>query len=71
MGGEATASGGAFSQNEEYDPVTNTWRSIQGMLTPRHGAAAGTIDNVVYVVGGGTVAGSSFSALNEAFQFGN
>ena len=38
------------------------------MLTPRHGAAAGTINGVVYVAGGGSAAGSSFTKLNEAFS---
>jgi hypothetical protein len=39
------------------------------MRTPRQGTAAGTVDDVIYVIGGGTKAGSSFSDLNEAFSF--
>ena len=26
-----------FRQNEEYDPASNTWRSLAPMITPRHG----------------------------------
>ena len=40
MGGEATAEGGTFPQNEEYDPATDTWRQLRQMMTPRHGTAA-------------------------------
>ena len=39
------------------------------MPTPRHGAAAGTINGVIYTAGGGTAKGTSFSAVNEAFSF--
>ena len=35
--------------------------------TPRHGAAYGTIDDVIYVAGGGPTAGSSFTNNVEAF----
>jgi hypothetical protein len=70
MGGEITSSGGSFPQNEEYNPTTNTWSTLTAMPTPRHGAAAATIDGVVYVAGGGTTGGSSFSAVHEAFSFG-
>jgi hypothetical protein len=69
MGGEVTGNGGTFPQNEEYDPVTDTWRSLTPMLTSRHGAVAGTIGDVVYVAGGGPVGGSSFTSTLEAFSF--
>ena len=70
MGGEITPDGGTFPQNEEYDPVTDTWRTLKPMLTPRHGAAAGTINGVVYVAGGGPIGGFALSDTNEAFSFG-
>jgi hypothetical protein len=67
MGGERTASGGTFPANEQYDAATNTWTQLTPMTTGRHGAAAGTIAGVVYVAGGGTTGGSSYSTANEAF----
>jgi hypothetical protein len=67
MGGERTTSGGTFPANEQYDPATNTWTQLTPMTTGRHGAAAGTIAGVVYVAGGGTTGGSSYSTVNEAF----
>jgi hypothetical protein len=70
MGGERTSTGGTFPQNEEYDPNTNSWRTLAPMPTSRHGAVGGTIKEIVYVAGGGPNAGS-FSAVNEAFSFGN
>ena len=70
IGGEpSTTPAGTFENNEEYNPATNTWRELTSMPTPRHGAAAGTIDGVIYTAGGGTVTGTSFSAANEAFSF--
>jgi N-acetylneuraminic acid mutarotase len=70
VGGEgaATASGVAAA-NEEYDAATDTWRTLTPMATPRHGAAAGTISGVVYVAGGGSTSGSSFTNVLEAFAF--
>jgi N-acetylneuraminic acid mutarotase len=67
MGGERAPDGNAFNANEEYNPVTNSWRILEPMPTGRHGAVAGTINGVVYVVAGGPQAGSSFSSVNEAF----
>ena len=64
----STSTGGTFPQNEEYDPVADTWRQLNPMPTPRHGTASGTIDGVVYVVGGGATAGSSFTNLKQAFS---
>src|SRR5207249_5659649 len=37
---------------EEYDPVTNTWRSRTPMPTPRNHATAGAVNGKVYVIGG-------------------
>jgi len=60
-------SGGTFAHNEECDPAPNSWRTLQPMLTTRHGAVAGPINGVAYVVGGGPNSGSSYRNLNEAF----
>jgi hypothetical protein len=69
MGGERTVTGETFIQNEEYDPVSNSWRVLEQMVTARHGTAAGTINGFVYVVGGGPTAGTSFTTVNEAFTY--
>ncbi len=65
MGGESPI----VSENEEYNPATNSWRILTPMVTPRHGAASATIYGSVYVVGGGIVAGSSFVDINEGFSY--
>ncbi len=67
MGGETTSTGGTFAANEEYDPQTNSWTKLTPMPTPRHGAVAGTINGVVYTVGGGATGGTSFTNVNEVF----
>ncbi len=52
------ASGGGSGDNtttanEEYDPVTNTWRSRAGMPTARGGLRAAAVDGKIYAIGGG------------------
>lgn len=71
MGGELNsgASSGVFKQNQEYDPVQNTWRSLTDLPTPRHGAAAATINGAIYLFGGGTSSGASYTNKLEAMRF--
>jgi N-acetylneuraminic acid mutarotase len=69
MGGEKTPNGGTFEQNEEYDPTTDSWRILEPMPTPRHGAVAGVLGGSLYVTGGGAQGGSSFTNVTEVFGF--
>lgn len=70
-GGELNGgnSSGVFNQNEEYDPNTNLWRPLTKVPTPKHGAAAATIDDTFYIMGGGITSGSSFTSSMEAMRF--
>lgn len=43
------------------------WTDGAGMTTPRHGLAAVTINDRIYVVGGGEEPGLSVSGVNEIF----
>jgi len=47
------------NHNDEYDPVTNTWRSRAEMPGPRNFAVASVVNGKCYVIGGG--AGEAFS----------
>lgn len=71
MGGEANPNSisGVFEQNEEYDPATNSWRSLTKIPTPKHGAATATIGNKVHIVGGGVQTGTSYTSSHEVLQF--
>lgn len=42
----------ALGTNEVYDPATNTWETRQAMPTARNHAAAGVVNNNIYVIGG-------------------
>lgn len=42
----------AYSTNEVYDPTTNTWETRSPMPTARNHAAAGMVNNKIYVIGG-------------------
>jgi N-acetylneuraminic acid mutarotase len=67
IGGEATSNALPSSQNDEYNPITQTWRSLPSRPTPVHGAAFGTIDNVIYMAAGGPFAGLSTTDSVQAF----
>lgn len=69
FGGEG-ASGtpeGTYRQNEEYDPSTDTWRSLAPMPTPRHGLYGATLDGRIFTPSGGPRAGGFFSDAHEVF----
>jgi N-acetylneuraminic acid mutarotase len=60
VGGEgnpAAGTGGVFPEAEAYDPVTDTWRSLPAMPTPRHGMQGAGIGDALYVPGGATAQG--------------
>ncbi|WP_250658213.1 kelch repeat-containing protein [Alkalimarinus coralli] len=56
-----------FRENEEYDPVFDTWTALPITPYPRHGAAFSTINNALYINGGGEKGGSSFTNTTEKF----
>ncbi len=47
----------AVSNNEVYDPKTNTWEARQAMPTARNHAAAGMVNNKIYIIAGRVGAG--------------
>lgn len=67
-GGEGSSASpiGMFAEVEAYDPVRDAWSALPAMTTPRHGTGAATIDDVMYVPGGGIVAGHGATAVVEA-----
>ena len=42
----------SVSTNEVYDPATNTWETRSPLPTARNHAAAGIVNNKIYVIGG-------------------
>jgi len=60
---------GTYPQGHDYDPKTNTWNTIAGEPTPRHGTDAAVIGDVAYIPGGGPRMGSSVTDVNEVFSF--
>jgi uncharacterized protein (TIGR03437 family) len=70
FGGEGSSGTpeGTFAQNQEYDPATNTWRSLAPMPTPRHGIYGATVEGRrIFVPSGGPRAGAFYSSVHEAF----
>jgi N-acetylneuraminic acid mutarotase/glucose/arabinose dehydrogenase len=60
---------GTYPQGHDYDPATNTWITIAGEPTPRHGTDGATIGTNVHVPGGGPQMGNSVSDVHEVFSF--
>ncbi|MBI2973452.1 MAG: galactose oxidase, partial [Armatimonadetes bacterium] len=56
-----------YAENEAYDPASNTWSSKAPLPTARHGLAAVTAGDRIYVISGGPRPGGSFSNVNEVY----
>jgi uncharacterized protein (TIGR03437 family) len=64
--GQSGTPDNTFRENEEYDPVNNTWRTLAPMPTPRHGLYGVTLDDRIIAPSGGPRAGASYSTVVEA-----
>ena len=69
LGGEQPS--GTFSNNEKYDTANNKWTVEAPMQTARHGLAAASVGDDIYVIGGGPLPGGSAVSLNEIFHDGS
>lgn len=70
VGGEGSDEfAGVFTEAEEFDPVSNTWRALTSMPAGRHGSMAVVINNTLYLPGGGDHEGGSRSNSLLSFAF--
>ena len=67
LGGELPP-GHTFPENEAYDAKVNSWRALAPMPEGRHGTAAATDGNHVYVAGGSLKAGAG-GVTNQLIVF--
>ncbi|MCA9979913.1 MAG: tandem-95 repeat protein [Anaerolineales bacterium] len=63
FGGSTEPFSGAVSKAAVYDPQTNNWTMLTDMPTPRAGAGAQAIGNLIYVAGGLGADGASTDVL--------
>ncbi len=70
FGGEGNPAvpSGVFSENESYDPSSNTWETHTPMPTPRHGIGAAVINGLIHIPGGATTQGFGVSDVNDVFD---
>jgi N-acetylneuraminic acid mutarotase len=54
-----------FDRAERFDPGTDRWERLPPMPTARHGLGAASFGDGIYVMGGGTRPGLTFSEANE------
>ena len=66
FGGEAPE--GTFDEAEAFDTVERRWTSLPPMPTPRHGLAAATMGDRIFVIGGGEIPMTSVGAANEVLH---
>ena len=66
FGGEQPV--GNFNNNEKYDTANNKWTLETPMPTARHGLAAASIGDKIFVIGGGPQPGGSAVNINEIFH---
>jgi len=55
------------SDNDEYDPATDTWRSVAAMPTPRASLIVVAVNGMIYAIGGG-VPNVNDLATNERYD---
>jgi N-acetylneuraminic acid mutarotase len=69
VGGEADplSIDGVFHVVERYDHLSDTWTRLSDVENARQGAAYGTIDGRLYVVGGGLTKGTAFTDILEVY----
>ncbi len=67
-GNPAPGSDGVFAETEVYDVARDRWQRLAPMPVPRHGTAAATVGDTVYIPGGGTAEGGAPVAVNDAYR---
>jgi N-acetylneuraminic acid mutarotase len=66
FGGEKLdGSGQTIAATQAYDRVSDRWRRLPGMITPRHGLGGASRSGRVFAIEGGPMAGLHFSRANE------
>ncbi len=60
---------GTYEEVEEYDPETDSWRSLSPMPNPRHGFYGARVGEAIYLPGGGLIAGLNVSQVHDVFSF--
>lgn len=71
FGGEGNVVDGVntvFDQTEAYDTRRDRWRRLAPMPVPRHGTAAATVGDTIYIPGGGTLGGGAPTDVNDAYR---
>ena len=66
--GDPNLISGVWPQTEAYDVSTNTWEKYTDMDVPRHGSAAVTFGNRMYIPGGGLKIGGDPSNVTSYFS---
>ncbi|GAH89305.1 unnamed protein product, partial [marine sediment metagenome] len=65
---QTTSAGFALSNNEAYDPPTDSWETRTSMPTARYQTVAETVGGKIYVIGGRTGGPYTTVGTNEVYD---
>lgn len=71
FGGEGKVVNGVntvFAETEAYDTRTNRWEKLAPMPVPRHGTAAISVGDTIYIPGGGNRGGGAPMDVNDVYR---
>jgi N-acetylneuraminic acid mutarotase len=57
-----------YNNNEKYNVKNNKWEFKEPLPTARHGLAAVSVNDKIYVIRGGPEPGLSVTSVNEIFN---
>jgi N-acetylneuraminic acid mutarotase len=69
VGGCSPGGRAVVGDTQIYDPATNTWSTGAPLPTPICYASAAVVDNVLYIIGGGSDAGGQLSYTNLVWAY--
>ncbi|MCM4164796.1 MULTISPECIES: malectin domain-containing carbohydrate-binding protein, partial [unclassified Arenibacter] len=67
IGGESETAGPSLTTVEEYDPLSQSWSTLPGLNSPRHGTQAIVSGNGVFILAGSPVQGGGNQKNMEYF----
>ncbi|KAI1385693.1 galactose oxidase [Hypoxylon trugodes] len=70
LGNEDPGSNGVFNSSEIYDVKEDSWFKLPAMPHPRHGNVAATVEDRIYIPGGGIAGGAAPVDTFDYFEFG-
>ncbi len=69
IGGESETAGPALTTVEEYDPLSQTWTTLPGLNSPRHGTQAIVSGNGIFILAGSPIQGGGTGGNQKNMEY--